>query len=237
MTCTSGARQILVERYPSADHKKFSVISNGYDEQAINEARQRAKDIVKTQGPTLSLLHSGVLYPGDDRNPKPVMEAVRILIDANEITPGELQIVFRASGHDDLYAGYIRELGLESFFRLEAPVDYAQALEEMFTSDGLLLFQGFTSNPAIPAKLYEYLAVRKPVFALVDEAGDSAALLRQLNVGIRVPIDDPVEIAKGLRQFVQELRAGTGTVLEPDDAKAYSRYERTRELARILERH
>jgi len=44
-------------------------------------------------------------------------------------------------------------------------------------SDLLLVFQGSNFNTQIPAKIYEYLRSERPVLAVVDPAGGTAAQL------------------------------------------------------------
>jgi hypothetical protein len=105
----------------------------------------------------------------------------------------------------------------------------------MLSVDGLLLFQGYTSNPAIPAKLYEYLRARRPIFALVHENGETAATLRAEGVGTIVPLDSSELIVKGLLQFLDNLRNGEGAVCALEAVQKHSRVARAAELAALLE--
>jgi hypothetical protein len=105
----------------------------------------------------------------------------------------------------------------------------------MLTADGLLVFQGRTSNPAVPAKLYEYLRAHRPIFALVDSQGDTASVLSRAKTGIQVPLDDAGTIQTGLLQFLSELRQGTSSLPSEQAIVEHSRKFKAEQLARLLD--
>ncbi len=105
----------------------------------------------------------------------------------------------------------------------------------MLVADGLLVFQGFTSNPAIPAKLYEYLRARRPIFAMVDAEGDTATVLREARIDSIVPIDAPQAIAEALAGFLKRIRSSETPTRTPQSILSSSRESRARELAAVLD--
>jgi glycosyltransferase involved in cell wall biosynthesis len=230
--CTEGARNICVDRYGTECESKFSIISNGYDEDAFQS--------VGTSPPTepadraFTLLHSGTVYPGSDRGPEGLFEAIHAL-NASDQLPGGFRIVFRASGHDDYLNHLARQFAISSLVRLEPQVDYRSALQEMMSCSALLVIQGPSSNPAIPAKLYEYFRARKPLFGLVHPAGETAGLLERLNAGVTAAPDDPAAIASALRTFFARIREGQVVNVSEDDLPRFSREYQTGELAMILD--
>jgi len=104
----------------------------------------------------------------------------------------------------------------------------------MLRADGLLLLQGSASNPAIPAKLYEYLRARRPMLALVHPAGDSASLLRQLEASIIAPLDDQQQITVALGEFLRRCAAGTAPLVRREVAARFSREAQAADLAELL---
>jgi hypothetical protein len=103
----------------------------------------------------------------------------------------------------------------------------------MLSADGLLVLQASNCNAQVPAKLYEYMRARRPIVALTDPKGDTAAVVRSVGVDAIAPLNDPAAIASLLRRFVSGPAAG---MLPYDEAIAgASRRQRTRQLARLLD--
>jgi glycosyltransferase involved in cell wall biosynthesis len=230
---TEGSLRIYAERYPEIPNHRWITIPNGYDEQHFIEAERLASGRSAEKTRTI-LLHSGVLYYTPDRDPTAFFAAVAKLRRDRKISSASLRVVLRASGYESDYQALIRQYGIDDIVFLEPAIPYRDALAEMLTVDGLLVFQGYTSNPAIPAKVYEYLRARRPIFALVDSEGDTAQLLKATGVGKIVPLDSEEHIAEGLLDFLQAVRDARAPVLELDAVKYYAREFQTQRLARLL---
>jgi hypothetical protein len=183
----------------------------------------------------LVLLHSGTLYPTVDRDPSAFFDALANLRQAGKITAANLQVVLRATGYDDHYRHLIEKKGLGDIVTLAPSLPYREALAEMLYADGLLIFQGYTSNPAIPAKLYEYFRARRPIFALVDPDGDTAQTLRAAKIGTLVPLASEPAITSGLLEFLELVKSNQAPVLDPATMQTHSREYRARELATLLD--
>lgn len=229
----SGARQIYADRYPHADGR-MTIIPNGYDEDSFVSAER----LVRTSdqhGSPITLLHSGVLYSSPDRNPSELFAALSWLRASGLVSPQSLNIVLRASGNEQLYRDLIARHNIEGLVALKGMIPYREALAEMMSVQGLLLFQGHDSNPAVPAKLYEYFRARKPIFALVDAEGDTARTLRQHGVGCIVPLTSAEQIAEGLMAFLDEIRRGAAPILTEEAVAQYSRKAQTQQLAQLFD--
>jgi hypothetical protein len=230
-----GALRIYAERYPEFPRDNFQLVSNGYEEESFKAVENQP--IPRPRGDNrLVLLHSGVLYPTPDRHPGHFFTALAELSRSGKISSGNLKVVLRASSSEDVYQKQILDLGLEDIVGLEPHLGYKQALAEMLSVDGLLVFQGHDSNPAIPAKLYEYIRSRRPIFALVDGGGDTAALLREANVGTLVPLDSSEQIASGLLEFLGQVRSGTAPIASEAEIERHSRKNKAAELASIFDK-
>jgi glycosyltransferase involved in cell wall biosynthesis len=231
--CTRGAARIFRERYPQFPPARIHVIANGFDEAAFSTAP--TPPAAAAPDGRIHLLHSGVLYPGPDRDPTHFLEAIRALVDAQPGWRLRLRITLRATGYDERYRPVIARLGLADLVSLAPVVPYREALAEMLSADALLVFQGYTSNPAVPAKVYEYFRAGQPILALVDAEGDTAALLRDEGVGRVLPIDDSAAIAHGLDEFLADLLTGRVPVMSRERARGFERGARARELAALFD--
>lgn len=144
-------------------------------------------------------------------------------------------MTLRATGYDAEYAPQIASLGLQDVVRLAPALGYREALMEMLAADGLLLFQGRTSNPAIPAKAYEYLRARRPILAMVDGEGETAALLARVRAGLTVPINDDGQIAAGLARFIDPGTRAAIPVLDESSVQLLAREARVGEFATLFD--
>jgi hypothetical protein len=214
----------------------MTIIENGYDESAFEGAEQvgRAARGEAAHTAPIVLVHSGTIYESE-RDPRPFFRALAQLRDAGALRPGDLNVVLRASGHDEFLRGLIDELRIGDFVKLEPAIPYRAALAEMLTADGLLVLQAANCNYQVPAKLYEYLRARRPILALTDPPGDTAAVLRDAGIDTIAPLDSADEIARMLVRFLELVRHDRAPVAEEAKVAAASRRVRTMELARLLD--
>jgi len=231
---TPGARKIYVERYPQLPEDRCSIIPNGYDEASFAEAEKITPPLA-TDRSRLVLLHSGTIYPSPDRDPRAFFAALVKLRSNGIVSADTLRVILRASDHDDYHRRLIQQHNLQDVIFLEPAIGYRDALAEMLHVDGLLLLQGHDSNPAIPAKLYEYFRARRPIFAMIDADGETAKVLQSAKIGRIVPLDLPEEIASGLQQFLHELTENRANVLDEAQVRNYSRESQAEQLANLFD--
>lgn len=232
---TPGIVRELRERYPNVPDDRFNVIPNGYDEQAFVRAEKLAAERGRPDN-RLRLVHSGILYP-QERDPRPFLRAVADLARRGLMSEQRVQIVLRATGHDEVYEPLIREWGLGSLVQLAPARPYVEALAELVTSDGLLLFQGSICNNQIPAKAYEYMRAARPIIALADAKGDTAALLARHDLAHICPPDDVEAITALLTRFLESnaFRTQNQSNTRARALDDFSREAQCHKLARVLD--
>ncbi len=229
---TPGACRMYAGRYPDIPDARWQVIPNGYDEENFRQAAQTVPQ--RAPDDPLRLVHAGVLYP-NERDPRAFFRALARLRERGVISPERVRVVLRATGHDARYAPMLSELGIDDLVELAEPRPYGETLAEMLAADGLLLFQAASCNHQIPAKLYEYLRAQRPILALTDQEGDTAATLLECGIDSIVPLDDAGAIEQGLARFIRAIREGSAPVADPADAARYSRAAGAARLADILD--
>ena len=229
---TPGAMRDYSERYPAvSDESRLALIPNGYDENGFADLPSAPHP---RNGRPLMMLHSGLLYP-EGRNPVPFLTALARLKASGAVGVGSLKVVFRAGGSEISYAREIQRLGLEEMVILAPHVSNRKALEEQSLADALLLFQGSRYDRQIPAKVYEYLRIGRPIFALVGERGDTANLLRGTGGAELVPLEDVSAIEEGLRTFIEALQQDRAPQARPGAIGKFSRREGAAVLAGLLD--
>lgn len=235
---TPGAVRTYAERFPTFDARRLVLIENGYDEETFRSAERARADAGtvggRPEGRPVRLLHSGIVYRSE-RDPSQLFAAVAELKRSGRLGRDDLRIVFRACGDEPGYRRDLEALGIEDIVQLEPPLGYREALEEMLTADGLLILQASNCNAQVPAKLYEYLRAGRPILALTDPRGDTAAALHRAQAGTVVPLDSKAAIVEALPSFVAELRAGHGRTAPREVVQRYSRESQAREFARLLD--
>ncbi len=223
-------KAIYAGRYANESSNKWAVIRNGYDEENFRNAQSLVSSARK--GP-IRLVHSGLLYPSE-RDPTCFFEALSELQDEGSIDASRLEVTLRATGHDAHHAQLIERYGISALVKLKPGIGYDEALAEMLSVDGLLIFQASNCNHQIPAKLYEYFRAGRPVLALTDPAGDTAQTLLEAGLSSIASLDSKASIKSLLMQFIQSIENDTALSVDCEMAAQYSRRNQTAELAKLF---
>jgi hypothetical protein len=236
VVCTTpGALHALGRRHPQMDGKRMALIENGYDEGSFIAAELAAPRPTAPSG-QFRLLHSGVIYPSE-RDPAQLFAALARLQADQHISPASFRLVLRATAHDDHLRDLMRRhRAVADLIELAPPLPYRDALAEMLEADGLLLLQAANCNGQIPAKLYEYLRARRPLLALTDPAGDTAASLRAAGINTIGRLDNAADIAGSLMRFLRLCRERKAPLAASALIASHSRGARTGELATLLDK-
>jgi hypothetical protein len=161
-----GVTDIMVERWSASYPQwkdKMQVIWNGF-----NPVELLCAEPIPAR-PHRLLLHLGTLY--GPRHPMAVLESIQRLTAIGRLAPGRIQVhlvgdiavqILRAN---EVLIRSLTEAGVVKFMPV---VPRSEALSMMSQSDYLMLLDlhdGAESH-AVPAKLYEYIRVGRPVLAL-----------------------------------------------------------------------
>jgi len=231
IVCTTpGALAAHRRRLAQVEAGRFHLIENGYDEAGFD----RANCAPAGHRSRFLLLHSGVIYPSE-RDPQALFEALGRLRRDGVLAAHNFQLLLRATGHDAWLATLLAKYGITELVTLAPLLPHQEALREMQSADGLLLLQAANCNDQIPAKLYEYLRCRRPVLALTDLAGDSAAKLRLCGIDTIGQLASCSDCARALLRFLELARQGRAPLASPSSIALQSRQARSHALAAVLD--
>jgi hypothetical protein len=211
-----------------AEREKIVTITNGFDELSEAESERNASG-------SIDVVHLGEIYSG--RDPRPYLDA---LLGSKNGAASPVR--YRASFIGRVAAGFdmgeeIRRRNLTSVVSLRGQIPYSEALAEMQRAEILLLLDSPGRTFGVPAKLYEYLGVNRPILALAEPDGDVAAILKQSGVLHRLaPPTDVAAIRRALHELGESIRTGERTVGDAAALKQFTRESLTRELAAQLDR-
>ena len=200
-------------------------VMNGYDPQDFTGLPSGPP----AAGPPLRIVYTGFVYP-ERRDPTQLFRALLL----SGLSPDLVQILFYGSRSSYL-EGRIDAVGVRAYVQVHDPVPYKEALRLQATADVLLLLQW--NNPAdesnVPGKVFEYLAVCRPVLGLGPENGIPAQLVRERHAGLYS--NEPTAIAEQLRRWVREKQThGQVAALPPDVSRGLGRSEQYAKLGGFL---
>ncbi|MGH8583359.1 MAG: glycosyltransferase [Gammaproteobacteria bacterium] len=179
---------------------KLHCVTNGFD----SDLFRRYDGIQPPAGECLTVTHAGSLYGA--RDPTGLLTALSRAMSRGRI-PGDgirLKLIGSNTAEADL-AAKVRELRLESVVQLQAPLPHGECLSVMAASHVLLVIQP-EATVQVPAKMYEYMALRRPILALAPE-GAVGDLIEAGDIGMRVPPTDVQAIEDALCNFYDNRHA------------------------------
>lgn len=199
---TDALREEFLSRYPDMDPDRFFVMPNGIDLSDVQPETAPTPERPR-QRQTLSLCHAGFLY--GVRNPASLLEAIRI---ANrELAPAGRRIVFRQIGNVSLdydLREVFSDLIEQGALILEPARPYQECLASLASADILVNIQSGTKTQ-IPSKLYDYLAMERPLLHITPADGALGRLVSRYQLGIQVDFGDTEKLVSHLLERSAEL--------------------------------
>lgn len=230
-TVTESFRATFATRYPRyAD--KLRVISNGFDSRDLNLPPK------STNADRMVIYYGGILY--EKRSPETFLRGLKAALDRG-LVPRE-RITVRFAGVFD-YPGKVANhelvsaLGLQDVIDIVGYVPHGKHVALMAQSD-LLLVIGDEAPGAfayVPAKVYEYLGVGKPILGVIAE-GEASRLILTCQAGKVVQPRQVDAVADLLHEFYSLWERGELSAWEHHPlASSYERREQARMLANLLQ--
>jgi glycosyltransferase involved in cell wall biosynthesis len=196
---TAPLRDDFANRYPALAGK-FITIPNGFDPEDYNGLAER-----RIVGPEkIVLTHAGWFY--GRRRPEPIFRALALL---DRHGPPANRVVLQLVG-DPTYEGkplseIAIQCGVADKVHVVGEVPHRAAMEYAKGSDLQLLvgFGGPGSELQVPAKLFEYFGVGKPLLALAPPQGAIIEMIEQSRFPAEVcDPDDPEAISTAIARLV-----------------------------------
>lgn len=232
-TVTKTFAANFLQKYPQI--RRMEVIYNGYDPADFVHIEEKRTDH------RLAFAYTGIFY--EKRNPRLFLQAVSELIAEGKVRKDE--IVLRFAGVFD-YPGYtenqdaVRRFGLEDVVEVLGYLPHKESLSLLKSSDVLLLISDTApgSEAYIPGKLYEYMAVERPILAFSLD-GEAAQIIREFQLGKVVPPTDLSLMKQAIFEFVELWRKGNlkdsfAFAKDPEKLAIYQRDTQAEQLAQLM---
>jgi hypothetical protein len=121
------------------------------------------------------------------------------------------------------------------FVSFDGQRSYQETLDAMQRADILVLFDSPGRTIGVPAKLYEYLGAGRPVLALAEPGGDTAAILRDSGVLHRLASpNQATQIQQALRELADASHS-SAALGDPARLQRFTRQNITGALADRLD--
>jgi glycosyltransferase involved in cell wall biosynthesis len=218
VVCTPEAAADVRARHPSVAARVVEV-PNGFEGELLARRRENPP-----AGRPLTILHSGTLTA--DRPVGPLLRAI-----------AERRGAFRLVLHGHTAPPIEREIAASAVaVERVPPSGWAEAIERIAAADVALVTQahGAGDATAVASKVYEYLALGRPVLCLTD-GGATEALLRRLGAdGLCARLGDDESILAALDRI---LASDVPAPVDPEALAPYERRAAALRLGAILDGH
>jgi len=222
-------RDALLRRHARLPAEKVRVIPNGFD-----PADFAGADAADPDPSRMVIVHAGSFY--GKISPLVFLKALRAVVDDGRI-PAD-RICLRLVGNLAMsLQERIGAMGLSEVVRMVGFVPHRQAIAHMLASDALLLIlpSGVGSDAVYSGKVFEYLAARKPILALVPP-GIMADLVQEAAAGMVVDPDDAGAVGDWMVDLYRRWQQGGLAIQGRSDVIAnYDRCRTAATLAGLLD--
>jgi len=223
VTVTVGWGKDLI----SLGAKRLEVIENGFDAEDFNTETVKLDQL-------FSITHIGTLSP--NRNCNNLWLAIGNYARKNEAFARQLKIRFVGSV-DNSAIEALKANELLGFCDFLGYISHSQTIEIQKKSQVLLLLVNNSPNAMgiQTGKVFEYLAAKRPIFAVGPKGGDTEALIDSTNSGLFLPFDNRSEIEAGLEKL-WSWYSDDWKGFNAQGIEKFSRNELTRRMAELFNR-
>jgi len=230
--CTPTMTDQLRRRFPRHT-AKMSTILNAFDGNRFTRLAPRRT----TSDDVFTILHAGQFY--GSRSPLSLFHAMSLA--AERVPRIRQSMKLQLLGPDTYDGAPLREWaarrGVENMVVVEGRKPHAETMNRLAGGDALLLAAASGDGAAlqIPNKLFEYLALKRPILALCSPDNPLIHILREAAAPfVTCQLDDPTAIAEALLELPRLSREIPGDAWS--GVEQFERSHRARQLAAVLDR-
>lgn len=198
-----GADRVIVTSYATGNEFKgktktpIHLITNGYDAERIPDNRPLDDEF--------TVSHIGSLLAG--RSPKLLWKVLADLVADLPHFKNDLKLQFAGVVSAELKQ-HLKTYKLTKYAEFHGYVDHDKAMGLQASSQVLLLLEidSKETKGIIPGKLFEYLAVRRPILGIGPKAWDVVRILKETGAGEAYTHQAEVELKEVLLSYYKRYR-------------------------------
>ncbi|PAY21321.1 hypothetical protein CKO51_01715 [Rhodopirellula sp. SM50] len=226
-TTQASADELARQVQESGSRASVHCIYNGYDEDDLTALRPESNPPER-----LRIVYTGTLWKLTDVSP--VVDALIQLAAADPDSAARIDLIIagRRTPHQDAQVGQLDATAVN--VQRHDYLPHGKSLELAASADVLLLLLADEpgAERVVPAKLFEYLALRKPILAICGD-GETASLIDQHGHTYRFSPGQPERIAACLSTLLAERPCRPTCIA--DDLGRFSRRRQTSQLAEVMD--
>ena len=230
----SPANVLTATSYPLSEkikelhtNKKVFAITNGYDPEQVNPGIPLTKKFCIT--------YTGYIYKGR-QDPGPLFRVLKTLIDEKTVDPATVEVNFFGY-HEGWLPGEIKKYQLENLIQIHGQISREESISKQRESQVLLLLTWNDPHEkgVYTAKLFDYLAARRPILALGLSGSVITDVLNQTQAGITVSSDEEIkdQILTLYREYTEKGFVSYSGV--SSEIERFSHREMAKQFADVLE--
>jgi len=205
--------------------KKIEIIHNGFDPEDFLELKA-------VRDNSFSITHLGAF--NRDRNPAVFWKVLGMLAEEDKFFKEKLRI--NLIGQTDISVIQdIEKNNLKNNLIQTDHLTHKKGIMELAKSQILLLPINNTPNARgiLPGKMYEYMAVKRPIIAIGPVNSDCAQILSETNSGVAIDFNDSERMKKVLKNYFILFREGKLNT-RPSSLEKYSRKNLTKKFMELV---
>ncbi|MDA3780916.1 MAG: glycosyltransferase family 4 protein [Bacteroidales bacterium] len=224
--CILSVGETLKNEFVELGANNVKVITNGYDSSDMDNSKNSLDK-------KFSIVHIGSMPKS--RNPELLWKIIDKIVRTNKDFAKYLEIKL-VGKCDYTVKNSLEKYNLSNFVNKIDYVSHKEISAIQQSAQILLLVINKTKNAKgiLTGKFFEYMAAKRPIFAIGPTEGDAAKILMKTNSGVIADFKDTEKIEKTLLSLFEKYK-NSDLYIESSDIDKYSRKNLTWELANTLD--
>lgn len=207
---------------------KFFTITNGFDEEDYYELNKLQNQSTSKEN-SIVITYAGLIP--SNRNPEVLWKAIQQLSNEN-LLPQNFTVHLIGKVDISVWEN-IQKYNVERYIKKTEYLPHSEVLKLEAQADALLLIINNAPNSKgiLTGKLFEYLALQKPIIAIGPTDGDAAQIIKTTNAGVVIDYNDIESMKNTLLQIIHHKISSP----QIKDVMLFSRNHLTEQLIQVIE--
>ncbi len=181
---------------------RWETLTNGYDPETFEPLLAEPRE----ENDTIDFVYTGRLFK--NRRGYAFAEALGQIKQKNPQLIKNVRVHLYGGVSSEIQKRYdeiLNKYNITDLYQFHGDVSYQEAMRAQVQCDYLLLIvdTGATSDGVIPGKLFEYIASKRPIFALCNP-GATKDIIKQANAGVVLPAEQTSAIKDELEKWLAQ---------------------------------